>query len=181
MGKIVPFRRKRPKPNPRRTGRRYRRRGLPFWLPLGMLIGFAFGAWVVVELTAPPPRPQTRVTVRTPLPLCSAVNAPNCVIDGDTIRWRGDSIRIEGLDAPEVFSPGCAAEKAKGDQATLRLAQLLNQGPFEIADDGGRDRDKYGRKLRVLERNGQPIGDILIAEGLARDPFFFNGSWCWWW
>jgi endonuclease YncB( thermonuclease family) len=145
-----------------------------------MMVGFAAGAWVMTELTAPPPRPKQNVTVRAPFLICGAINAPNCVIDGDTIRYRGESIRIENIDAPEVFSPGCIAEKAMGELATLRLAQLLNQGPFEIVDDGGRDRDKYGRKLRVLKRNGQPLGDILVAEGLARSSGFFSRSWCWW-
>lgn len=30
-----------------------------------------------------------------------------------------------------------------------------------------RDEDRYGRKLRVLVRNGRSLGDILVSEGLA--------------
>lgn len=178
MGRIVPFRRKRPRPKPRRIRRR--RRGLPFWLPLGMMVGFAAGALVMMEFLGPPPRPRQSVTVWPPFLICGAIRPGNCVIDGDTIHYNGQSIRIEGFNTPEVFSPGCEAEKALGDRATLRLAQLLNQGPFEIVDDGGSERDKYGRLLRVLERNGQPLGDILVAEGLARRPGIFARAWCWW-
>lgn len=175
MGKIVRFRRTRK--GPRRTRRR---RGVPFWLPLGMMVGFAAGAWVMAEIVAPPQRPRQSVTVRATFPICGPIWPSNCVIDGDTIQYNGERIRIEGFNAPEVFSPGCADEKALGDRATRRLAQLINEGPFEIVHDGGRNKDNYGRKLRILERNGQPLGDILVAEGLARSSLFFGGGWCWW-
>lgn len=43
---------------------------------------------------------------------------------------------------------------------------------------GNRDADRYGRKLRVLVRNGRSLGDVLVNEGLART---WNGArepWC---
>ena len=43
----------------------------------------------------------------------------------------------------------------------------MNAGPFEVVTDGSRDEDKYGRKLRDIQRNGKSLGDMLIAEGLA--------------
>ena len=43
---------------------------------------------------------------------------------------------------------------------------------------GARDEDKYGRKLRTLERAGRSLGDILVAEGLARPWGGFRRSWC---
>ena len=43
---------------------------------------------------------------------------PNCVIDGDTIRLGGVKIRLEDIDAPEVFSPKCPSELARGNRAT---------------------------------------------------------------
>lgn len=33
---------------------------------------------------------------------------------------------------------------------------------------GQRDEDKYGRKLRVVTREGRSIGAVLVQEGLAR-------------
>jgi endonuclease YncB( thermonuclease family) len=60
------------------------------------------------------------------------------------------------------------AERLAGRAATLRLIQLLNAGPFKVAHGGGRDEDRYGRKLRVLERHGRSLGAILVEEGLAR-------------
>ena len=41
---------------------------------------------------------------------------PNCVIDGDTIRYGGIKIRLEDIDAPEVFSPKCASEATRGER-----------------------------------------------------------------
>jgi micrococcal nuclease len=89
------------------------------------------------------------------------------VVDGDTFDFAGERIRMVGLDAPETHPPRCAAEAELGARATRRLSQLLAAGPFELmAID--RDRDRYGRKLRIVMRSGRNIGDVLIAEGLAR-------------
>jgi endonuclease YncB( thermonuclease family) len=103
---------------------------------------------------------------------------PNCVIDGDTIRLGGVKIRLEDIDAPEVFSPKCASELARGNRATERLLALLNQGPFELVRTGRRDRDRYGRKLRTLERSGRSLGAVLVAEGLARPWDGARHPWC---
>jgi endonuclease YncB( thermonuclease family) len=110
--------------------------------------------------------------------LCASASQQNCVIDGDTIRYRGVKIRLADIDAPEVFSPKCAAEAALGRQATRRLLQLMNEGPFELARAGDRDEDRYGRKLRTIARNGRSVGHTLVAEGLARRWDGGRRSWC---
>lgn len=110
--------------------------------------------------------------------LCNRSDRTNCVVDGDTIHYDGVTIRIEGIDTPETHRAKCDAEKALGKRATQRLLELVNQGPFEIVQKGRRDTDKYGRKLRALERDGRAFGDILIAEGLARPWEGRQRSWC---
>lgn len=110
--------------------------------------------------------------------LCGKPNRRNCVVDGDTIHYEGVKIRIEGIDAPETHGSQCESERALGMRATRRMLELVNAGPFEIVQKGRRDTDKYGRKLRVLERHGQSLGDILIAEGLARRWDGTRHSWC---
>ena len=87
-------------------------------------------------------------------------------------------IRIEDIDAPETHKSKCASEAALGEQAKLRLLELMNEGPFDLVYTGGRDEDKYGRKLRVIERNGQSLGGMLVAEGLARPWEGRRRSWC---
>jgi endonuclease YncB( thermonuclease family) len=110
--------------------------------------------------------------------VCARASQPNCVIDGDTIRLAGVKIRLEDIDAPEVFSPHCSSELARGNRATLRLLALINQGPFELVRTGPRDRDRYGRMLRTLERAGRSLGGVLIAEGLARPWDGARHPWC---
>ena len=102
----------------------------------------------------------------------------NCVIDGDTIRHGGIKIRLADIDAPEISSPQCSAEAVTGHRAKDRLLELINIGPIQLVHRGGPDTDKYGRKLRVIERNGRSLGDILVAEGLARRWNGVRRSWC---
>lgn len=101
-----------------------------------------------------------------------------CVIDGDTIRHNGSKIRLADIDTPEISDPKCASEAALGHRAKARLLDLLNAGPFEIVQPGGRDEDVYGRKLRVLVREGRSLGAILVDEGLARPWKGRRRSWC---
>lgn len=62
--------------------------------------------------------------------------------------------------------------------ATLRMLELVNQGGFTMAPWDHRDEDMYGRKLRVLERDGQSLGMMLVAEGLVRSWDAARRSWC---
>jgi endonuclease YncB( thermonuclease family) len=64
-----------------------------------------------------------------------------------------------------------------GRQATSRLTQLLNAGPFSLAP-ADRDEDRYGRKLRIVERDGRSVGAQLVAEGLAEEWKGYRRSWC---
>lgn len=110
--------------------------------------------------------------------LCRSVIQRSCVIDGDTIRYGGARIRIADIDTPEISEPKCASEAALGHRAKERLLELLNEGPFDVVHPGGRDEDVYGRKLRVLMREGRSLGMILVDEGLARRWTGGRRSWC---
>jgi endonuclease YncB( thermonuclease family) len=110
--------------------------------------------------------------------LCRSAAQRSCVIDGDTIRHNGTKIRIADIDTPEISEPKCASEAALGHRAKERLLELLNAGSFEVIHPGGRDEDVYGRKLRVLRRDGRSIGMVLVDEGLARRWTGSRRSWC---
>ncbi|MCL6252298.1 thermonuclease family protein [Altererythrobacter sp. KTW20L] len=101
-----------------------------------------------------------------------------CVVDGDTIWLDGVKIRIADIDTPEISSPRCDSEYALGIRARDRMQQLLNEGPFAVEAIGSRDEDQYGRKLRVVTRNGRSLGDMLVAEGLARTWSGRREPWC---
>ena len=109
---------------------------------------------------------------------CHTGGGTNCVVDGDTIWLDGEKIRVADIDTPETHGPKCASEGELGDRATRRLQQLVNAGPFSVLPIGNRDTDRYGRKLRVLTRNGRSLGDQLVSEGLARTWTGRREPWC---
>jgi endonuclease YncB( thermonuclease family) len=111
-------------------------------------------------------------------PVCSGgATRLNCVVDGDTFHMDGATVRISDIDAPETHPPRCAREADLGDRATTRLSQLLSAGPFQLVRHD-RDRDKYGRQLRVVIRDGRSIGRMLVGEGLARPWTGKRRPWC---
>ncbi|ANI78228.1 thermonuclease family protein [Sphingobium sp. EP60837] len=121
---------------------------------------------------------QQRDPLSAQFGLCGrSVQADNCVIDGDTFRMAGEKVRIADIDTPETHGARCGAEGALGRQATMRLQALLNAGPFAVASYQ-RDRDRYGRLLRLVTRQGQSIGALLVAEGLARPWSGARQPWC---
>lgn len=109
--------------------------------------------------------------------MCFMGGGTNCVVDGDTFWMDGTKIRIADIDAPETHPPRCAEEGALGDRATDRLQALLNAGPVTLAT-ADRDEDRYGRKLRIVERGGVSLGETLVAEGLARRWTGHRMPWC---
>jgi endonuclease YncB( thermonuclease family) len=108
---------------------------------------------------------------------CHDGGGTNCVVDGDTFWFRGEKYRITDIDTPETHGPHCVAEGELGAQATRRLRALLNAGRFSL-ERGERDTDRYGRALRVVMREGESIGDRLVAEGLARSWDGSRHPWC---
>lgn len=96
-------------------------------------------------------------------------------IDGDTLRVRGERVRIMGLDAPETDAH-CPREAVLARQATERMRALVSDG-VEIEPHG---RDRYGRLLAfVTDARGRDVARVMIAEGLAR-PYSggHRNGWC---
>jgi micrococcal nuclease len=99
-------------------------------------------------------------------------------IDGDTFDYDGRRIRIADSDTPEV-NGRCAYEAELAARATGRLDSLLNEGSFELhPTSDGRDEDTYGRKLRIVTWAGRSVGDMLVAEGVARTWSGRREPWC---
>ena len=102
----------------------------------------------------------------------------NCIVDGDTIWYHHEKIRLSDINAPEVSEPACDYELDLGEKATERMLELLNQGRFSLVPLPGRDADVYGRKLRAITRGGRSLGEVLVAEGLAERWIGFRRDWC---
>lgn len=97
------------------------------------------------------------------------------VIDGDTVVavahvWPGHSvrvsIRIRGIDAPEMRSR-CAAERSAGQAARQALARLLESERVLVRNIGA---DKYyGRVVADLVLpDGRHVAETLLADRHVR-------------
>jgi endonuclease YncB( thermonuclease family) len=117
------------------------------------------------ELSRPSAEPSPEI--RADFDLCFVGSGYNCVVDGDTFWYHGSRVRMADIDTPETHPPRCAREAELGRRATLRLQELLNQGPFTL-EAIDQDHDQYGRELRIVTRNGASLGSQLVNEGLAR-------------
>jgi len=156
----------------RRRSRRLREARLALWF--GMLLGLI--GFNVLQLA-----PQPASAIASAPPVADATWIPRGgptvrVIDGDTFDHGSERIRIVDIDTPELRS-SCAEEGRLARAAKHRLEALLAAGPFELKRLG-RDQDRYGRKLRVVVRGGRSLGDVLVAEGLARTWTGRREPWC---
>ena len=84
------------------------------------------------------------------------------IVDGDTIRTTKGTIRLVGIDTPERGR--CNAAKA-----TAKTRKLVPVGSRVTLTRpaGNNNKDRYGRLLRYVSRNGVDVGGALIKAGLA--------------
>jgi micrococcal nuclease len=95
------------------------------------------------------------------------------VSDGDTIRVQisgaSESVRLIGIDAPEISHSGAAAD-CYSDEASSFLTTLV-EGQTVWLESDVNDRDRYGRLLRyVWLRQGDGylmVNQLLVSNGLA--------------
>ena len=82
------------------------------------------------------------------------------VIDGDTFKLEtGETVRLIGIDAPELSQPG-------GEESHEYLTQLiLNKGV--TLKKGQEDKDKYNRLLRFVYLGNTCINEEMIRQGYA--------------
>ena len=87
------------------------------------------------------------------------------VVDGDTfkIRYDGDvvSVRIWGIDAPEMNAPGGPASKEA-------LARLIDDREIRLVFSGPRRRDHFGRLLARVFVGDLEVGPEMIRSGHAK-------------
>jgi Micrococcal nuclease (thermonuclease) homologs len=114
---------------------------------------------------------------RVQFSMCGSGRRHTCVVDGDTIWLEGKNLRLQSFDTPEPYNDICggAQEVALAKRASARLLDLLNSYPFTVETHG---EDRYDRTLATIRIAGQDVGDILIAEGLARRWPNGDEFWC---
>jgi endonuclease YncB( thermonuclease family) len=97
------------------------------------------------------------------------------VVDGDTIDLDGHRVRLVGFNAPETWTPACAAEAKAGNRAKARLRDLVASEPLSyrrvacscVPGAEGTQACNYGRACGSLFAGGRDVGDILVSERLA--------------
>jgi len=100
------------------------------------------------------------------------------VVDGDTVKLAGETIRLIGYDTPETYRARCAAERAHGDAATIRLQEHLSAASSAQLSYLAR-RDRYGRRLAQLSLDGQDVANLMVSDGMARRyKGGTRGNWC---
>lgn len=101
----------------------------------------------------------------------SATYRVESIVDGDTFKVVYDgkvtSVRIIGVNTPETVDPRKNVE-CFGREASNYLKSLLHLAEVSlVADESQTDRDKYDRLLRYVYKDGEDIGQKLIADGYA--------------
>lgn len=129
---------------------------------LAVALCAGFGA--PAEPAAAQPRPQLAKCV----PGQARTADEYCLVDGDTIWIDGEKLRMEGYDTPEPQTHICGgdAEIALAQRASDRVIELLNSNDWTV--EYGRPDNTGTRTLVTIRIGGRDIGDILIAERLAR-------------
>lgn len=89
------------------------------------------------------------------------------VVDGDTVRLDGETIRLIGFDTPETFEAACESERVRGEAATARLRDLLDAAS-EARLSFRANPDRYQRRLAQLMLDGEDLAVTVVDEGLAR-------------
>ena len=126
-------------------------------------------------------RPQAAVGATTSsglvFGLCNQGGLTNCVASGDSFYLGGKTVRIAGIEAPQLYGAACPKEAALGRKSAARLQAILNSGELEMTKVG-QDLDRYGLLLRSVAVDGKDVGRTLVSASLARDIGDMTRSWC---
>lgn len=102
----------------------------------------------------------------------------NKVIDGDTIKvefkaGEYETIRLLLIDTPETVSPN-VPEQPFGKEASDFMKQTLIKDTVIEIERGIEERDKYGRLLAYVWKDGKNINEELLRQGLARVAYVYE-------
>lgn len=106
------------------------------------------------------------------------IKKDNCVVDGGNFVYHGAPIKLADIYVPATKDAKCDRERLLGGDAKEALRVLLNDGKFELAAWKPIDEDQYGRKLRVVRRDGRSIGQVMVSKGLAQPWGADRKPWC---
>lgn len=100
--------------------------------------------------------------------LCAADVAGRIdVVDGDTIRVSGQTVRIFGVDAPEVKQTCQAANGTEWACGVWVSNELRRSFQGKYASCVEVDQDRYGRSVARCDIAGVDLGRWLVQQGYA--------------
>jgi endonuclease YncB( thermonuclease family) len=113
------------------------------------------------------------------VPIRSEPIAPGAVqvVDGQTVRARGQNVRLVGFDTPPVgINAHCEGERSVAAQAARRLQALVAGGELDLkimpcscsVGPQATLRCSSTQTCGVLKARGLDVGATLISEGLAK-------------
>jgi endonuclease YncB( thermonuclease family) len=96
--------------------------------------------------------------------------------DGDTFTFDDTTVRILGIDTPEIAHPehGFLEDQPYGREAARRAEELL-RGAKEIVIFPYQE-DRYGRLLAHVLIDGELFGVKMVEEGLAYETVSYYGD-----
>jgi endonuclease YncB( thermonuclease family) len=100
---------------------------------------------------------------------------PNCVIDGETIRFQGQVVKIAGIDTPPLQSARCPDQELLAAKAIEQLRALLNSGKVRLGDAV---TQPHGEVRRTVLVDGKDVAAAMISAGVAQAPGSLQGSSC---
>jgi len=89
------------------------------------------------------------------------------VVDGDTVRVGGQTIRLHGIDAPETDQRCLRPDGQRWACGVWAAGQVAARWAGRPATCDPVDTDRYGRIVAVCRVGGVDIGAELVAEGVA--------------
>jgi hypothetical protein len=99
----------------------------------------------------------------------------DCVVDGETLRMAGETVKLAGIYAPQIAGARCVVEQQRGVKALDRLTQMLNSGKVTL---GGAVRGADGSARRTVMIDGKDVAAAMIATGLVRADDGERHGWC---
>lgn len=128
---------------------------------LFLVAALALWAWLQWREQSPAPKPIESGEARA--------------MDGDSFRMGGRTIRLAGIDAPELRQTCQTAEGREwpcGREARETLARLIAAGGLQCEEQAA---DRYRRALAHCRTGAGNVAEAMVRAGLAlgaRDPRF---------
>lgn len=95
------------------------------------------------------------------------VIGPVAVVDGDTLRVAGQTIRLHGIDAPEQRQACKTEQGIAWDCGAFVTGQVKTAFQGKTARCTPVTRDRYGRVVAKCYVDERDVGRWLVQEGLA--------------